>query len=177
MRKQKHCPQQSPAERGSSRAGSCLLHRSDYADYAVLMNTNWYCVYTQRGKELWVARQFEKVCEEVYLPLLRQQRIIRRKLQGGSAPLFPRYLFARFCVRRQLWLVRHTPGVMNVVSRLDGQPLEVDARIITFLRQLRSEPGKEVRRSIGPFQKLRILFQRELDRMERINLLFEVLSS
>lgn len=143
----------------------------------MVMNTNWYCIYTQRGKELWVARQLEKVCAEVYLPLLYQQRIIRRKLQGGSAPLFPRYLFARFCVKRQLWIVGHTPGVISVVSRLDGQPLEVNARIITFLRQFRSEPEKEIRKGVGPFQRLRLLCQRELDRMERINLLFEVLSS
>lgn len=147
------------------------------------MNTSWYCIHTQRSKERWVALQLHKSCYEVYLPLLHCQRIVR--LWQMIEPLFPGYLFARFSVRTQLWIVSHTSGVVNVVSRLDGQPLKVDAEIVAILRQhagrgyveiqpARFLPEKELAGVTGPFQKLRMFFQRELGAMERNSILFEV---
>jgi hypothetical protein len=56
----------------------------------------WCCVVTKRYKEQWVAQQLAACCDEVYLPLLRQKRKIRRQLKWTIEPLFPGYLFARF---------------------------------------------------------------------------------
>ena len=43
-------------------------------ELATLSNTPWYCIRTKRSKEKWVARQLAEVCDEIYLPLLRQWR-------------------------------------------------------------------------------------------------------
>jgi hypothetical protein len=63
----------------------------------------------------------------------------------------------------------------------------VDAEIVAILRQRAGGgyveiqpagflPEKELAGVTGPFQKLRMLFQRELGAMERNSILFEVLS-
>src|SRR6266508_1080240 len=98
-------------------------------------DTAWYCIYTKRYKESWVARQLMESCDEVYLPLLRQQRRVRRQLTWRIEPLFPSYLFARFAVEERFRAVRYTPGVVNVVSGHEGGPIKIDQTIIIVLRE------------------------------------------
>src|SRR5439155_4079652 len=120
-----------------------------------------------------VAHQLMESCDEVYLPLLRQQRRVRRQLTWRIEPLFPSYLFARFAVEARFRAVRYTPGVVNVARDHEGKPIAVDEAIITALRE-RSlngyievqpaplSPGEELEIVEGPFQGLRALFQQEL---------------
>ena len=150
--------------------------------------TPWYCIRTKRYKERWVAHQLTKVCEEVYVPLLRERRRIRRQLKWVIGPMFPSYLFARFVVEKQFWTVHYTSGVVGLVSAEEGRPVEVDEAIITTLRD-RSlngyieikptpfSPGEELEIIEGPFRGLKALFQREMKAGERVAVLLELLSS
>lgn len=148
----------------------------------------WYCIYTKRYKEQFASLRLREVCEEVYLPLLRHRRLVRKRPQWVTEPLFPGYLFARFCLEQRLEKVRYTPGVARLIASQTGTPQEVDGRIITGLRQrsphgyieIQPEPlvmGETVEVITGPFQKLHALFQRELKTGERVVVLLELLSS
>jgi len=149
---------------------------------------NWYCIQTKRYKESWVARQLMESCAEIYLPLLREQRVIRRQRKWVIEALFPGYLFARFVMEEHFRAVRYTPGVVHVLSSLQGEPIEVDEAIISALRQRSANgyieiplvpffPGEELEIKAGPFQGLRALFQQELKAGERVAVLLELLSS
>ena len=149
----------------------------------------WYCIHTKRYKENWVAHQLLESCDEVYLPLLRERRMVRRQLIWRIDPLFPGYLFARFMVEERFRAVRYTPGVIRLVSAQRGSvPIEVDETIITTLRERSVNgyieiqpapffPGEELEVIVGPFQGLRALFQQELKAGERVAVLLELLSS
>lgn len=148
----------------------------------------WYCVRTKRYKERWVTHQLMEECEEVYLPLLRERRRVRRQLKWVIEPLFPCYLFARFSVERRFRAVRYTPGVVGLVGAEGGWPVEVDEGIIATLRNRSASgyievqpapffPGEELEIIEGPFQGLRALFQREMKAGERVAVLLELLSS
>jgi transcriptional antiterminator RfaH len=148
----------------------------------------WYCLRTKRYKESWAARQLMEVCNEIYLPLLRQQRTVRRQRKWVVEPLFPGYLFARFVVEERFRAVRYTPGVIDVLRTAAGGPIEVDEAIIATLHR-RSQngyvevlsapffPGEELEITEGPFQGLRALFQQELKAGERVAVLLDLLSS
>jgi len=148
----------------------------------------WFCIHSKRYKESWVARQLMESCDETYLPLLRQQRVVRRQRKWVIEALFPGYLFARFCAEERFRAVRYTPGVVNVLSAADGGPIAVDETIIVTLRQRSTNgyvevtpapffPGEELEIKEGPFQGLRALFQQELKAGERVAVLLELLSS
>ena len=155
------------------------------------MNSNdmcWYCIRTKRYKESWVARQLMESCDEIYLPLLRQQRTVRRQCKWVIEPLCPGYLFARFIVEERFRAVRYTPGVLSIMRTTDGGPIEVEEAIISTLRQRSANgyvevpptplfPGEELEVTEGPFQGLRALFQQELKAGERVAVLLELLSS
>jgi transcriptional antiterminator RfaH len=149
---------------------------------------SWYCLHTKRYKESWVARQLMESCDEVYLPLLRQQRRVRRQLRWVIEPLFPRYLFARFLVEERFERVRYTPGVVSVVSTPKDGPVTVDETIILVLRERSCNgyievqpaplfPAEELEIIAGPFQGRKALFQQELKAGERVAVLLDLLSS
>lgn len=148
----------------------------------------WYCIHTKRYKERWVTHQLVEVCAEVYLPLLRERRRVRRQEVWRIEPLFPSYVFARFALAPRFRAVRYTPGVLELVSGREGEPLEVEPLIITALRERSPQgwlevqpppfvPGEELEVVDGPFQGLRALFQQELRGGERVAVLLELLSS
>lgn len=150
------------------------------------IKTAWYCIHTKRYKEEWVAQQLLMSCNEVYLPLLRQRRPVRRQLKWVTESLFPGYLFACFGVEEKYRAVRYTSGVIKVVSTQEG-PVKVDDALIGALRSASVDgcievqqapffPGEEVEVTAGPFQNLRALFQKELKAGERVAVLLDLLS-
>lgn len=148
----------------------------------------WYCIQTKQYKEHWVAQQLTEACDEVYVPMLRQFRTVRRQRKWVTEPLFPRYLFARFPVHERYRAVRYTSGVTSVLSTREDGPIEVDETLIEALRATAVDgyveiqpdpfcPGEELEIIAGPFQQLRALFQEELKAGERVAVLLELLSS
>jgi len=135
-----------------------------------------------------VAQQLMELGVEVYLPVLRERRNVRRQLRWVVEPLFPCYLFVCFLLDEGFHVVRHTPGVTSVVSTITDGPTMVDEQIISLLRNRSQDgyieispswfsPGEELQVVSGPFQGLRALFQQELKAGERVAVLLEILSS
>jgi len=148
----------------------------------------WFCVKTNRYKEQWVTQQLSEWCDEVYLPLLRQYKKVRRQFKWTIEPLFPCYLFARFDREPALGKVRSTFGVATVLSTSEDGPLVVDEAIISALRErsvngvievrpVALRPGDELEFIEGPFQGLTALFEKNLKAGERIVVLLDLLSS
>lgn len=148
----------------------------------------WYCIRTKRYKENWVIQQLTAACNEVYLPLLRQRRVVRRRVKWVTEPLFPGYVFARFSVEEKYRRVRYTSGVLDVIRTANEGPIEVAPLLIAEMREasvngyieIHPAPfvrGEEIDIIAGPFQQLRALFQQELKAGERVAVLLELLAS
>ena len=90
-----------------------------------------YCVHTNRYKKSWVIQQLTEIGLQDYLPLLCEQRIVRRQLKWVVEPLFHSYLFAYFFLDEAFYVVRHMPGVACVVGSLKDRPHAVDKLIIS----------------------------------------------
>jgi transcriptional antiterminator RfaH len=156
--------------------------------YPTASTSCWYCIHTQRYKERWVAGQLAELCSEVYVPLLRQRKIIRRKIKLVIEPLFPMYIFANLPSRSQLEKVRYTPGVIKIVGTSDEGPVVVDDSIIEVLRKRTVDgyiqvapvsflPDEKLEITTGPFKGLTALFQGRLRGGERVAVLLDFLSS
>jgi len=149
---------------------------------------HWVCVKTNRYKEKWVTQQLSDSCDEVYLPLLRQYKKVRRQFKWVIEPLFPCYLFARFDREQAVARVRSTLGVATLLSTSEDGPVVVDEAIINALRErsvngyievrpVPLRPGDELEIIEGPFQGLTALFEKNLKAGERIVVLLDLLSS
>ena len=149
---------------------------------------HWFCVKTNRYKEQWVTQQLSEWCDEVYLPLLRQYKKVRRQFKWVIEPLFPCYLFARFDREQAVARVRSTLGVATLLSTSEDGPVVVDEAIINALRErsvngyievrpVPLRPGDELEIIEGPFQGLTALFEKNLKAGERIVVLLDLLSS
>lgn len=163
-------------------------NNSALSPQSLSLPVSWYCIHTKRYKEKWVAHQLMNGCEEVYAPLLRERRRVRRQLKWVIEPLFPGYLFARFAVEKRFRAVRYTPGVVGVLSTREGGPIEVDEAIVTAIRKRSLNgyveiqpaplfPGEELEVIQGPYKGLGALFQQELKAGERVAVLLGLLSS
>lgn len=133
---------------------------------------SWYAIYTQAGKENIAAQNLGNQDFEVYLPLCKQAKRHARKTVITKAPLFPRYLFVRANPDHRRWRsVNGTIGVSYMVT-MGGDPACLDDWIVDQIRARENndglvellppdfEKGQELRVTQGPFQNLRVLFDR-----------------
>jgi transcriptional antiterminator RfaH len=117
---------------------------------------------------------------------MKQEKLVWGVPQRVIKPLFPGYLFARFCPAAYLHLIQYARGVRRVVSAGET-PLPVDEEIIRAI-QLRIgeegyvriepkplQPGDRVIVHEGPLQGLMGIFERELSDRERVMLLLEAI--
>ncbi len=58
-------------------------------------STEWYVVRTKPHQENTVESSLTRIGIEVLFPRIKEQRVIRRKIQQVVSPLFPGYLFAK----------------------------------------------------------------------------------
>lgn len=148
--------------------------------------THWFAIHTKPHREDAAAFNIARLDLEVLLPKVKQERVICGVPREVIKPLFPGYLFARFCPATYLHLIRYARGVLRVVSCGDV-PLPVDEAIIGEIRSrigpdgyVRLEdrsprPGDRVLVREGPLRGLRGIFERELDDRERVILLLEAI--
>lgn len=123
---------------------------------------------------------------EVLLPQIRTQKIVWGLPQRAIKPLFPSYLFARFCPATYLHSIQYARGVRQVV-RGGSLPLPIDEEIIQVIKsevgengfvdlQPRSlQPGDRVVVKEGPLQGLKGLFKQELSDKQRVVVLLETI--
>jgi transcriptional antiterminator RfaH len=141
----------------------------------------WYIIRTAQHKERLVKTQVSMFVDDVYLPLLRTKRPHFGKVINSTAPLFPRYLFARFSVATAYYKLRHTPGVCGLVCAGD-EPCEVDVSIVQEIRSRESNglivlkeqplrPRQRVNIVDGRFVGIQAVFERYLSNDERVAVL------
>jgi transcriptional antiterminator RfaH len=103
-----------------------------------------------------------------------------------TKPMFPRYIFAKFDVRKQLAKISFTRGVHHVVS-FGGQPTWVEDEVIQIISARIDQNGfvrigddlKQGDRVVikaGPLRDFEGVFERELNDSERISVLLTTIS-
>lgn len=102
----------------------------------------WYVVQTGVRQEERAVNNLNAWQVETFLPKLRQRRFNRSTgiMTQVVAPMFPRYLFARFDASRMLHKVSFTRGVHTVVS-FGGRPAAVDDAIIELIQSQIGDDG------------------------------------
>lgn len=145
----------------------------------------WYVVRSKPHQESSVASNLSRAGIEVLYPRIREVKRIRRKIQSVITPLFPGYLFARFCLS-QSRIVMYATGVRNLVS-FGHVPATVHSEIIDGIRERLQDGvvelkapsftrGEVVRIKEGPLCGLEAVFEREMIGQQRAMLLMKTLT-
>ena len=147
---------------------------------------SWYAVNTKTRCEAIACASLDRHGVEVFLPMLRERKVLRGECRSTTSPLFPRYLFAKFDVSSQLRAVTYARGVKSIVT-FGGGPSMVDESIIQVIRSRatdgvielsedRFSPGQIVRIQDGPLCGLEAVFEKKLDGTSRAVLLLRAMS-
>jgi transcriptional antiterminator RfaH len=147
---------------------------------------NWYAVHTKPKQENLVQDNLQKLGLETFCPLLQQDKLIRRKWQTVTGPLFPRYLFARFNLQAHYRAVNYSRGVKGVVA-FGSVPAKVGEEMIEAIRSRTRNgcvtvqpssftPGQAIHIQEGPLRGLEAVFEQEMDDHQRVVLLLHTLS-
>lgn len=146
----------------------------------------WFCLRSHSKHEHIAARHVNRLeGVQTFLPRIRFRRTRRQGPVWVTEALFPNYLFARFMWHTQVRLVRHAPGVCDVVHFGKRWPTVPDF----VMEELRARfgddsihvvgeslsPGDEVRISGGAFHGLAGVISRILPARERVAVLLEFL--
>jgi transcriptional antiterminator RfaH len=146
----------------------------------------WYCVRTHPKHEHIASAALSKnLGLEVFHPRLRMERATRRGVVRVIEPVFPCYVFARFCLGEHLDRIRYVNGVSNLVHFGHGIP-DVPEQIIEELRQCfeaeeplevqdRLYPGAEVLVAEGSFLGFRGVVVRLMPAKQRVQILLDFL--
>src|SRR5438128_8603352 len=145
----------------------------------------WYAVSTKPNQEKQAELHIKQYGIECFLPLLKENKIIRRTRKEVIEPLFPGYLFARFDPDKHCRAVSYARGVRKVVEFGSG-PVEVDATMIDAIKERlnngfvtphseRFKMGQIVHIKGGPLAGLEAVFMREMTDRNRVLLLLSTL--
>jgi transcriptional antiterminator RfaH len=145
----------------------------------------WYVIRTKPHQERQAEFHLKQVPVETFLPLLRQNKWIRRQEKTVMDPLFPRYLFARFDINDRYRAVNYARGVLGIVE-FGLKPAEVSESVIEAIRdrledgcvipQARCfQKGQIVQIKGGPLGGLETVFVREMTEQHRVLLLLKML--
>jgi transcriptional antiterminator RfaH len=148
--------------------------------------SNWFVVHAKPRRESFAAANIHALVVEMLFPRIKVERLIRGSAQQIIKPLFPGYLFTRFCPENSLESVRAARGVLRVVSS-GRMPIPVpdaivqeiqdrvqDDGLIRVRRQVLA-PGTMVTIQSGPFEGMMGRVERELDDRKRVAIFLETL--
>lgn len=139
------------------------------AQLQLVVQPEWYAVYTHARHEKKVAQQMRERGIEHFLPVYRSMRVWKDRRKELDLVLFPGYVFTRIDVAEKLRVLQ-LPGVVHFVS-FNGQPMALAGHDLEALRNalqqgLRAEhhpyltAGRRVRVVRGPLTGARGVLQR-----------------
>lgn len=148
---------------------------------------HWYLVNSKTHSEKIAESSLVHLGVEVFCPLLKQEKIIRRRRQTVIAPLFPGYIFARFDPKHQYRAVHYATGVRQVVTfgsvlaKVEEELIEaikdrMERGYVTVQAATPFKPGQKVRIQDGPFQGLEAVFECEMSDRQRVALLLKAVA-
>ena len=128
----------------------------------------WYVVHTKPREEFRALENIERQGFEVYLPILRRDKIIRGAFATKLEPLFARYLFINFSSANQNFaVIKSTRGVQGLVT-FSQKPAMVKDELILALRSVEETPhfklfksGDPVKIISGPLSGLHGIFKQQ----------------
>jgi transcriptional antiterminator RfaH len=146
---------------------------------------HWFAIQTRPNAEAAAEAQLRALPVETLLPLARRRvRHATRAPRLVLRPLFPGYLFARFCAALSLRMVRYSRGVLRVLGSPehpwaveDSIVADIHARIglngCVELEERPFGPGDAVRITSGPLAGWSGVFDSQLADTERVVILIE----
>lgn len=145
----------------------------------------WYVIRTKPRQEKQAEVHLRQLCAETFLPLLRQNKMVRRARKMVLSPLFPGYMFARVDVRTHYRAVSYARGVLTIVG-FGGKPAEISQALIDAIKErvnngyvtlmpVRLVHGQVVHINSGPLAGLEAVFVREMTDRNRVLLLLNTL--
>jgi len=104
-------------------------------------NSHWYVVHTQPHRENRAVLNLRRQGFDTYMPKFRRVRRHARKTDIVSRPLFPRYMFVKFDLNRELWRSIHsTYGVSRLISKGE-EPIPVPVGVVEEIRAREDDNG------------------------------------
>jgi transcription antitermination factor NusG len=147
----------------------------------------WFAIQARTGAETVAELNLRELPIETLLPLARRPvHHATRTPRMVLRPLFPGYLFGRFCAADSLRAVSYSRGVLRVVGGGD-QPWPVDDAIVADIRnrlgpegcvEIGERPfrvGDSVRIAAGPLSGWSGIFGSALSDAQRVVILIETL--
>ena len=147
---------------------------------------NWFALHTKTRREHFAAVNVNALGIETLLPRIKVERSVRGANRRDAKALFPGYFFARFCPENSLESVKHSLGVLHVISA--GRiPIPVPHNIVREIQDRVQEdgfikihpqslaPGTRVVIRDGPFEGMIGRVERELDDRKRVAILLETI--
>ena len=146
----------------------------------------WFAIHTKARRESFAAANVGMLGIRILLPQIKVDRLVRGAALIAVKPLFPGYLFARFCPEKSLESIECARGVLRVVS--SGRfPIPVADKVVDEIHDRLEEdglirirpriltPGTRISIQTGPFEGLMGRVERELDDGRRVAILLETL--
>jgi transcriptional antiterminator RfaH len=164
------------------------LMNDSFPDRLRLCETRWYVVNTKPNHEKQAEQNIARMGIECFLPMLQEEKIIRRQRKAVIAPLFPGYLFAQINLSEHYRGVIYARGVRKIVE-FGSRPIQVDSAVIEAIKsrmvdsnvhilenqkQLRN--GQLVQIKEGPLVGLEAVFIREMPGQQRAIVLLRTLT-
>jgi transcriptional antiterminator RfaH len=148
----------------------------------------WFAIQTRPNAEAAAESQLRALLIDTLLPLARRPvRHATRAPRLVLRPLFPGYLFARFCAAVSLRAVNYSRGVLRVLGSASDSPWPIDDAIVAAIRE-RLDPqgcvelverpfgaGDSVRITAGPLIGWSGIFDSELSDAQRVVIFIETL--
>jgi transcriptional antiterminator RfaH len=153
-----------------------------------LDDLHWFAIQTRPNAEAAAELNLRALPVETLLPLARRPvRHATRAPRMVLRPLFPGYLFARFCAAVSLRAVNYSRGVLRVLGGASDRPWPVEDAIVAAIRErLGSDgcvemierpfgAGDSVRITAGPLAGWSGIFDSALSDAQRVVILIETL--
>ena len=148
---------------------------------------HWFAIQTRPNAEAVAEAQLRALPVETLLPFTRRPvRHATRTPRMVLRPLFPGYLFARFCEAISLRTVKYSRGVLRVLGSAE-RPWAMEDSIVADIRErigpngcveLDERPfraGDAVRITVGPLAGWSGVFDSQLADAERVVILIDTL--
>ena len=147
----------------------------------------WYCVQTKPNREKYAQMQLERQGMQTYLPFVKIQKTIRKRIEWVIRPMFSRYLFLKATDDILFSRVESTLGVSKLV-KFGQQPTKVPNNIIEDIQHHCQddimtidpelfEQGTSVKILDGPYQGIEAIFSHYTNDQQRIVILMEMMQN
>lgn len=119
----------------------------------------WYLIQTKPHSENLALENLTNQGYKCYLPMIKVERIINKKIEIKKIPLFPRYLFTKLDLKfeSKSWIpIRSTRGVSNLV-RFGQVPAKIHDELFQHIYSREHLFESEVQPLYHQGQSLRII--------------------